>query len=146
MKKLFSLLLIGALFAIALPKVQAQVSNGVYLKSVSSRSFVNDTITNATVKTQYASITGFQNIVTIQTELTKISGTTAGAVYLYGSLDNVTYVRLVPDSLLLSNVSTVQSKIWLVQPSSVQYYQVRVVPSGTQSTNIKTYAIYRKQP
>lgn len=146
MKKLFTLITIGIALAITIPKAHAQVSNGVYLKSVASRSFVNDTVSNATVKTQYASITGFQNIVTIQTELTKISGTTAGAVYLYGSLDNVTYVRLVTDSLLLSNVSTVQSKIWLVQPSSVQYYQVRVVPSGTQSTNIKTYAIYRKQP
>lgn len=146
MKKLFSLLLIGALFAIALPKVQAQVSNGVYLKSVSSRTATLDTISNATVKTQYASITGFQNIVTIQTVVTKISGTTAGAVYLYGSLDNVNYVRIATDSLLLANVSTAQSKIWLVAPSQVQYYQMRIVPSGTQSTKIQTYAIYRKQP
>lgn len=146
MKKLFTLLLIGALFAIALPKTTiAQVANGVTFKSVQTRTATTDTITNAVTKTQYASITGFQNIVSIQTVLTKLSGTTAGVAYLYGSLDNVTYVRLVSDSLILGNVTT-QSKLWLIQPSSVQYYQVRVVPTGTQSTKIATYGIYRRQP
>lgn len=143
MKKLFTLLIIiGSLFAIA-PKANAQVANGVYLKSVSSRTQTLDTITNATTKTQYASITGFQDVLTIQTTITKISGTTAGAVYLYGSLDNVNYVKIATDTLALANVSTAQVKLWNVNPSTVQYYQVRVVPTGTQSTKIQSYAIYR---
>lgn len=143
MKKLFTLLIIiGSLFAIV-PKANAQVANGVYLKSVSSRTQTLDTITNATTKTQYASITGFQDVLTIQTTITKISGTTAGAVYLYGSLDNVNYVKIATDTLALANVSTAQVKLWNVNPSTVQYYQVRVVPTGTQSTKIQSYAIYR---
>lgn len=141
MKKLFTLLMFGLLFAITLPAI-AQ-SNTVYLKSVSSRTSVLDTITNATTKNQYASITGFQDVVTIQTTITKISGTTAGAAYLYGSLDNVNYVKIATDTLALANVSTAQVKLWIVQPSAVQYYQVRVVPTGTQSTKMQSYAIYR---
>lgn len=146
MKKLLSFAIVGICFALAVPKESvAQVANGVTFKSVQTRTATTDTISNAVTKTQYASITGFQNIVSIQTTLTKLSGTTAGVAYLYGSLDNITYVRLVPDSLILGNVTT-QSKLWLIQPSSVQYYQVRVVPTGTQSTKIATYGIYRRQP
>lgn len=144
MKKLLSILTLGLLFAIALPKESNAQANTVYLKSATSH-VSTDTITNATVKTQYASISGYQDVLTIQTVVTKISGTTAGAVYLYGSLDNVNYVRIATDSLLLANVSTAQSKIWNVNPSTVQYYQLKVVPSGTQSTKIVTKAIYRKR-
>lgn len=142
MKKLLSILIIGLLFAIALPTQSHAQANTTYLKSTTSHGTV-DTITNATVKTQYASITGYQAVLTIQTTVTKISGTTAGVVYLYGSLDNVNYTRIATDSLLLANVSTAQVKLWSVNPSTVQYYQMRVVPSGMQSTKISTYAIYR---
>jgi hypothetical protein len=142
MKKLFTLITIGIALAITIPKAHAQVSNGVYLKSVASRSAATDTLTNAGGKTQYASITGYQDVITIQTTVTKLSGTTAGVGYLYGSLDNVNYVRISTDSLLLTNTAT-QVKLWNISPSTVQYYQIKWVPSGTQSTKVQTYAIYR---
>lgn len=67
---------------------------------------------------------------------TKIDGTTAGKIYLDGSIDGVNYV--VIDSLTLANVSGAQVKNIYISNKRVVKAQVRGVGSGTQNTQVKT--------
>lgn len=102
----------------------------------------SDTLANATTKNQTAKIDGYFDSVSIQTNLTKLSGTAAGKVYLLGSLDGVNYVK--DDSLTVANVTT-QSKIFTSNPSKYVFYRVSFVGTGTQSVKFNSIAVHRKR-
>lgn len=102
----------------------------------------SDTLANAGTKNQSVKIEGYFDSVSIQTNLTKLSGTAAGKVYLLGSLDGVNFVK--DDSLTVANVTT-QSKIFTSNPSKYLHYRISFVGTGTQSVKFNSLAVYRKR-
>ena len=141
MKKLITSLFAAALLFVA---VNTQAQSGYFKRASDSKT--TDTLSNAATSNLQLPISGYQNIVSIQPLVTKLTGTTAGVARLYASLDGTNYVRInVTDSLLLTNVAGVQTKIFTVANSPYAFYQIRTVGSGTQTTKIQAYAIWRKQ-
>lgn len=68
---------------------------------------------------------------------TKFSGTVAGKMELMGSNDGTTYERIrgcaltgAADTLVLTNVTTVQQYTWKIDPSCFRYYKVQVTPTS----------------
>lgn len=106
---------------------------------------VVDTVSNTNTKSITARVSGYQDVIAIQPVLTKISGTTAGTVRLFGSVDGANYVRInTTDSLVASNVAS-QSKIFLVTNHAYEFYRITYVGSGTHVTTLKALLIARKR-
>lgn len=133
--------------------VQAQSG---FLKRASD-SKTTDTLVNAATSNVQLGIAGYQETLTIQSLHTKLTGTTAGTVFLYASNDGTNYVRIPSvksdgtvgrDSLILANTAGVQSKLFtLAKPMSgspYAYYQIRTVGTGTQTTKVQAFGIWRK--
>ncbi|MCF0074045.1 hypothetical protein LZD49_26420 [Dyadobacter sp. CY261] len=107
-----------------------------------------DTVVNATTKYQLFQSANAGNILTVQVTATKISGTTAGVVRLFGSNDKVAWVRVkegaalaAVDSLNLANASTPQTIIFTEKPGRYLYYRVGITGSGTASTKFSSVAV-----
>lgn len=152
MKKLSLLIL-----ALAFIGYTASAQSG-YLKRASD-SKTTDTLTNAATSNVQLAIAGYQGQIGIQTFHTKLTGTTAGTVFLYASNDGTTYNRIPSiksdgtvgrDSLILANSAGIQSKFFVLGSPTLalpaySYYQIRTVGSGTQTTKIQAFAIWRKE-
>jgi hypothetical protein len=150
MKKVSILLILPMLLLTAMSFGQtasrSQILTSDASKALASQK-VADTLANATTKTQTAKIDGFNDMVSVQAVLTKISGTAAGKVYLLGSLDGTNFVRAGgSDSLTVLNVTT-QSKIFEVTPSKYVHYRIQFVggTGATQSVRFNSLAVYRKR-
>ena len=106
-----------------------------------------DTVTNTGSVSQILQISGWQDLVTVQAGVTKLTGTSGGTVKLLGSVDNVRYeyVNNTPDSLIVANVAGLQVKTWVITPSKYQYYKAVFKGTGTHTTKIETLAMWRKQ-
>lgn len=101
-----------------------------------------DTLTNAATRNLSMKITGSNNVLTFQLNMTNISGTTAGTAFVQGSLDGVRFTTLKgTDTVTLSN--SVLVKTWEVARSNYSFYQIHVIGTGTQSTQLKGYALFR---
>lgn len=124
---------------------QAQnVSGTTVLKSTSSH-VDTDTITNTTEKTQFGNVGFNKNVVSVQSTITKLSGTLGGVMRLEGSLDGTNYQRInTTDSLVLANVTT-QTKIFTISPNLWKYIRVKVTPTGTQSSKMNSIALWRRE-
>lgn len=72
----------------------------------------------------------------------KISGTVAGTVKLYGSLDGTNYTQVGTDSLALTNVTT-NTKIWEITNQKRMKYRLEIVTTGTVALQNKGYYINR---
>lgn len=149
MKKLT--LFCGLLIALS-AFTQFATAQSAYMISASNGTNL-DTVTNAGSKTQKVPVAGFQNVVSIQTLLVSKTGTPAGFVKLYGSNNGTTFVRIptlsatgttAVDSLKV-DVNTL-SKVWIIPIHAYTYYQAVFTGSGTQSTTMQNYAIWRRQP
>jgi hypothetical protein len=139
MKKL-SLLII----AIAFIGLSASAQSGYFKRASDSKT--TDTLTNAATSNLQLPITGYQNVVSVQALVTKLTGTTAGVVRLYGSLDGTNYVRANPtDSLTLANAAGIQTKIFIIKDNPYAFYRVGTIGTGTQTTKVQAYAVWRKQ-
>ncbi len=143
-KLLFALVLmfgIGSIAQVTGPKITyAAVGN---LLSAPTH-VATDTITDSIVKYQYAIVNGSNVHFTIQSTLTKISGTVAGTVKPQGSVDGVNYVDIAGiTAFTLTNVTS-QTCAFPIIASPFQYYRVVVTPSGTQSTKIASLGLVRK--
>ena len=142
MKKLFSLL--GCILLLAAGLTDSAQAQRVY-SLPGATGYTTDTVVNTATKTQTIRVDGYQDAVTIQVVLTKISGTAAGKVYLLGSIDGANYIRAGgADSLVVTNVAT-QSGIFKVTNSPYLYYRTSYTGSGTQSVKIQAKAIWRKR-
>lgn len=145
MKKLFLFLMIFGVSVIAnaqAPTAPVLSNNKIgNLLSTPSHS-VTDTITNTTVKNQYGLIGGFNAVVTVQSIITKLSGTGAGSVKLQGSLDGLNWVQ-VGSTYTITDVAS-QTVAFTVSPSSYAYYRINVTPTGTQSQTIESKVLIRK--
>lgn len=152
MKNLF--LLIALTFAIG---TATHAQSGYFKRASDSKT--TDTLTNAATSNVQLPISGYQSTISVSAYVTKLTGTTAGTVFLYASNDGTNYKRIPSvkddgtvgkDSLILANTAGVQEKQFkLVQSTgaapAAAYYQIRTVGSGTQTTKIQAYAIWRKQ-
>ena len=105
---------------------------------------VIDTITNATVKNQFAIVNGSNVHLTIQSTLTKISGTVAGTVKPQGSVDGLVYVDIAGQTAFTLTDVASQTCAFVITGSPYQYYKLLVTPSGTQSTKIESKGLVRR--
>lgn len=103
-----------------------------------------DTITNTTVKYQYGIVNGSNVHFTIQSTLTKISGTVAGTVKPQGSIDGVNYVDISGQTAFTLTDVAIQTCAFYIIGSPFQYYRVVVTPTGTQSTKIASLGLVRR--
>lgn len=124
-----AMLLIGCLFV--------NTSKAQNPMPVTTVSYTNTGADTATIKA-----VGAYNIVSIQPVVTKISGTVAGTVVLYGSLDGINYVS-TGDTLANTNITT-NTTIWFVQPSKYLYYRARAVGVGTMAASFKCWFLGRQ--
>ena|SRR3982751_2341570 len=139
MKKLFTLF---AALALMVTMATAQTTGIVVLKSSASH-VPTDTAVNAVTKTQTGQLSIGYKLVSVQTDLTVISGTPSGIARLYGSTNGTKFVRIAVDSLK-SDVNTL-SKIWVVNPGAYTHYRVIYTGAASQSIKINSQAAWRKE-
>ena len=141
MKNLLKYILTFALLAVfSASYSQSTVSN---MLSASNGTAI-DTVTDAGTKSQVLQISGFRDVVTIVSTVTEISGTTAGAVNLYGSVDGTNYA-LITGTFSPADQAAAQSHYWSVDPSKFAYYKVVYVGAGTMAAKISSKALVRKR-
>lgn len=135
--------LIIAVLAIGL-SAHAQSGTGVKLPLVKG-----DTLglnTGATQVNKLIPLTGGYSGAVVQVVLSSQSGTPAGGVALYGSVDGVTYDRVLPasaaDSLVLG--ASALHYTWKIVGPLPPYIKVHATNSGTQNTQVNVWYVARK--
>lgn len=99
-----------------------------------------DTVANTGSSEHVITVSGTFNNGVFQHVGTKISGTVAGKTYLYGSVDNVNYIKL--DSFTNVNVTT-NSVIFTQTRPMYPYYKIGSTGTGTMSMQTKAYAHFK---
>jgi hypothetical protein len=139
--------------ALIVSTATAQTSGSGIMRSTPTH-VPTDTVVNTATKTQSLAISVANDVVSVQTDVTKISGTAGGVVTLWASNTGNNYVRIPTiktdgssglDSLSVGNVSAVQSKIFRVASPSYSFYQIRYTGTGTMSAKLNSLAIWRRQ-
>lgn len=100
--------------------------------------YVRDTVTNTGAKVLFTRVTGGQAYISIQVDITKISGTLGGTLTIVASNDGVTYYDI--GNLTTENRDTAytvtntasQGYIYRCKPG-FKYYGVRWTGTGTMS-------------
>lgn len=141
MKKLFFLL--ALMVVTMMPAQTLRIVNGVGNFKSAANHAVQDTITNAVTKYQYAIIDGYNDIVVVQPTFTKVSGTASASVKLQGSVNGVSY-NDIGSAYTVTDVAT-QSTAFIVTPSNYKYYRLSIVPTGTQSLRVTTPVLVRNK-
>lgn len=106
------------------------------------------TNTNAVTQTHTTSLRGAAtnyDVITIQAVGTKVSGTPAGTVIIYGSLDGTNYVAIGADTMTITNTAS-QTHVWTFDKTRYAYYQAAVATTGTQVSTWALYLLGRKNP
>lgn len=103
---------------------------------------------SAVTKNQKLKSTRSASVFSVQVTATKISGTTAGIVRLYGSNDGVAWFRVkegaalaAGDSLNLSNTASPQTIVFTDKPGRYLWYRAALTGSGTASTKFESTAV-----
>jgi len=113
-------------------------------KSVSN-STATDTVTNTGVKLQKINTKSASVGALVQVNILKLTGTSAGVVRLFGSVDGTNFIRInKTDSLNVANVTPVQPVIFDVSPNKYPFYQVQVTGSGTSTYTVKSFLGVKK--
>lgn len=115
---------------------------------LSNVSLTSDTTTNTGVSFVGIGVTEWYNTVTIQSVVTKISGTVAGTVTLQGSIDGTNYVTVNSSfadvtSYSPTNVAT-SSKLFVVTGSPYRYYRLSYTGAGTMAASHRGYILPNK--
>lgn len=132
MKKLMYGLLIAAIsFGVFAPTISAKAqSTKLVTKTITGA----DTITFTNVPSK---------IRAFQYTYTETSGTTAGKVYMYGT---ITGAYVVLDSLSLSDVATAQTKVFTIAPTAgTAYLSYRFINTNTSSATGSVKAAYLRR-
>lgn len=107
-----------------------------------------DTVTNTGVRIQGIQILNYDNL-SIQANVTKISGTAGGQVILVASQDSLGFEPIPSlkkngtfglDTMAVANVSTVQIHSFVVPRSYWNYYGLQYTGTGTMACKFKTSA------
>jgi hypothetical protein len=114
----------------------------------SNVSLTSDTTTDTGVSYVGLGVTNWYNTVTIQSVVTKISGTVAGTVTLQGSIDGTNYVTVNSSyadvtSYSPTNVAT-SSKLFVVTGSPYRYYRLSYTGAGTMAASHRGYVLPNK--
>lgn len=114
----------------------------------SNVSLTSDTTADAGTSYVGLGVTNWYNTVTIQSVVTKISGTVAGTVTLQGSIDGTNYVTVSSSyadvtSYSPTNVAT-SSKLFIVTGSPYRYYRLSYTGAGTMSASHRGYVLPNK--
>lgn len=102
-----------------------------------------DTVNNTNSRSQLLRVPGSYSAVTVLTTVTEISGTTAGSVKLWGSLDGTNYALVDTASFSPVDQAAAQSHAWQVKPSTFTYYKVTYTGAGTMSAKLATKILRR---
>lgn len=142
MKKLIFIL---SLCVICFARAQAQS----FVKPLQSDQTIHkaglDTASTSAVS-QVIQIPGQLATLTIQSGVTKLTGSPGGSVKLYGSVDGVKYdiATTATDTLAVANVAGLQVKTWKLTSNPFQYYKIIYKPVGSQTSTVSTNALGRK--
>ena len=130
MKKIISILVLACVcFA-------AQAQTRPTLLTTTSYGLTLDTVTNTASKVTTAfRVPKFNNGVTAQVIVTKISGTVGGSIGLYGSMDGTNW-SLIGSASTPSDASANYSFNTVV---AWGYYQLKYTGTGTMSASVKSY-------
>lgn len=101
-----------------------------------------DSLTNADTVSKVITLTAGYSGIIIQPIVSKVSGTSAGTVVLYESLDGTNY-KSTGDTLSLTNVAA-QSALWHKTSPVPVYYKVTGISSGTVVEILRVYYVARK--
>ena len=125
------------------------ITNGHAVVNMTSNvSLTSDTTDNTGTSYVGLSVQNWYNTVTIQSVVTKISGTVAGTVTLQGSVDGTNYVTVNSSyadvtSYSPTNVAT-SSKLFVVTGSPYRYYRLSYTGAGTMSASHRGYVLPNK--
>lgn len=101
----------------------------------SGNSLARDTVTNTAAKTWFmptaVKFSGEQKLVSLQVDITRISGTAGGTVVPLASLDGVTFGVIGSGSFTPTDVAS-QTAVFVV-PTGFLYYGFRYTGTGTMS-------------
>ena len=98
------------------------------------------TITNAGTPSFIATVAGSKSNVTFGYNITKTSGTVAGTIVLYGSVDGTNYAAI--DTTTLTDATAIRSVSY--NYNGYAKYKVTVNQTGTSVANYKIWLLYRK--
>lgn len=133
----YFMLLIVALSVLSTAKSFAQTEGSYTTMKSTTTGLALDTVTNTGVRSQVLRSPGFANVVTIVATVTEISGTTAGAIHLFGSLDGVGYAEIDTTKVFSpADITTAQSYAWHVNPSQFTYYKTTYTGAGTMAAKV----------
>lgn len=135
MKNLLFLLMVAVFSLVATSDIQAQSGTKMSVA-------VADTLTNTDTTSKVIPITGGFSSLAIQPIVKRLSGTAAGTVVLYGSVDGVNYVA-TGDTMTLTNQVT-NTTLWKIGVPAYSYYKVIAISSGTVSEVLNVWYILRK--
>jgi hypothetical protein len=125
MKKLLGLIAVLSMFAVFTPQTSQAQSHDSYLGAL-------DTLTNADTTTYEVTITGNKHCISFQTNVTKISGTVAGTINVYGSVDGTNYITTaIATAITITDASQVRS--FTFSNNAYKKYKLQIITSGTQS-------------
>lgn len=100
------------------------------------------TITNTATGTLTVKVTDSYEVTSVQVNVTKVSGTIAGKVYMQASLDNVNFSNI--DSVTVTD-KAVNSKIFLNGINKYLYYKVSYTGVGTMVGTMNGFIVARKR-
>jgi hypothetical protein len=142
MKKILSLI-IACLFVVSISNGQALQMTGGYV--------TGDTVVNTASKACSTKVVKSYKSITIQANVTKISGTVGGAITLQGSVDGVNFVTADTAAFVSDGPATYtatnsasQSKVWVINGSPYVWWKVSYTGTGTMSAILKGYILPRE--
>lgn len=128
-------LLLALSFSLTFSVIQAQRATTISLAA-------GDTVTNTGTASKVFTLTAGYDGVVIQAIVTKLSGTGAGTVQLFGSLDGTNYKQIGSDYTVTN--TTTQSQMFYVTAPVPVYLKVLETGSGTMSAVLTVKYVARK--
>ena len=111
-------------------------------------SAVKDTTDNTGTSYVTLPVSNWYNTITIQSVVTKISGTVAGTVTLQGSIDGTNFVTVSSSYADVTSYSptdvATSSKLFVVTGSPYRYYRLSYTGAGTMSASHRGYVLPNK--
>lgn len=110
---------------------------------------VSDTVTNTGTSVIFTPVRGYQSTVTIQADITKVSGTLAGSLTPVVSNDGITFYPIpiinngTDSAKTITDVAS-QGFVFNMPPGYL-YYGLKWVGNGTMVGAIKGTCIYRRR-
>lgn len=115
---------------------------------LSPYSAISDTTTNSANSYVSLGVTNWYNTVTIQSVITKISGTVGGTCTLQGSIDGTNFVTVSSAYADVTSYTptdqTTNSKLFIVTGSPYRYYRLSYTGTGTMSASHRGYVLPNK--